>query len=561
MAWRLRLLTWLILWCLPWTSDGWILPWAPCHAVSRPRITAIASRAASTSYLSPCVPSTRASITRGTVRYDSLSGGGDEEEKEEDSDYRLLLQQNLLELWQTQRQAPKGTAIGIGSPDLSDLNLFKTQMNQNIAETTRESLLMELPFPDYGVGPGETIRSLEPSHNPPNDYFSPIDIGANTGIFSEENPVEDDDDGFYLDPDIYARSRDLISVDASLDNMTTNNEIDAPDLLSSADGRKAILERLLQSELQARNVPSPASSPGDGYSDWNDAWTLIQQEMSKPFNASQADELHRQVFEKEAGFLSQSEAFQQALSDPEAAERVTTERWNARSKERQDRAREELLANMAKFEQELLEKERIGSTTCSRCRCPLVELDYEIYPQLWMQQRNLTALCETCYRALIASTKNLQTPASPSGSEANQWRQTGSKSWSQGAAYPTSRPVSSQQYPYSTRSARPLRSNEKSTGVSSMNIGQQQSPEKPPPMMTPKGKSRVVMEPSSPSAQWRLERGDKTVIRRQEPSLGLAQASSGSSTNVPRPMVNATSSQAASSAPKEDPDSGKPDVV
>jgi hypothetical protein len=548
-----------------------------------PEITTKRRRTTSTSsYFRPWMSSIRTVIlSKQTGRYGSLSEE-EEEEEEFDGDYSNEMKQNIQELWQAQNQKtfkdnPIGNVNQQNPPDLPDLYLFEKQMNQNISGPPQEeTILIDLPFPNYyGAATGDAARRKESNNDLPSNYYPPIDLDAATGLFAEENPVDDGNDGFHIDPDIYSRSRDLISVDESMDILTRTNEVNTPDLLSSVDGRKAILERLLQAELEARRkVPQPPSSTGDDeFNELNDAWTLIQKEASKPFNASKAEELHRQVFEDETGFLSQSEAFQQALVDPVAAERVTVERRNARSNERQDQARKILLANMAKFEQELLEKDRIGSTICSRCRCPLVETDYDFYPQLWMRQRNLTALCETCYNSLIASTKDLQKlqPRQPPyESETNQVRQAGSNSRPQTAAYSKSRSISSQQYTNSTRSPRPIRSNDqvqaaRPSWASSKSLGQQPNLEQSPPEMSQKGNMGGATGYSAASAQRRLEGEDETIGWRQEPSLGDAQASPKESftrsTNLSRTMVNSTTSQAVSRDPAEDPDSGETDAA
>ena len=203
---------------------------------------------------------------------------------------------------------------------------------------------------------------------------------------------------------------------------------------------KALLESLLTSALESSTIPeldNNAFSSGGGYQqkdngaasddddeNWDDIWASIQQQTTKPFNASQSEELHRQVFENEQGYLNQSPAFRKGLTDPTIAAEATAERRSASFRARQAKAMEQLNRQLEEFEPVLMEtaqqrrrdQQSQHKNTCSRCRCRLKDRDYDIVPQLWMQRQNLTGLCEVCYTALAKAPPDLwKTKQKPSG--------------------------------------------------------------------------------------------------------------------------------------------------
>ncbi|CAB9522779.1 expressed unknown protein [Seminavis robusta] len=335
---------------------------------------------------------------------------------------KKLLEENLQELLQAQRKPPGEDTTNnflprtSGRMDLPDLNPFKEQLDKNAAG---KPLSQALSMPDY-------FKDKKDNTKIPTTARMTTPIAPKLFSSSSEQGEENDDDtnnneGFYLDPDIYERSRDLIRGDGSLaldDDTNSNSQLQQNNNKdwNSVDGRKAILERLLQAELESGKVPQSNNDNENDKDDWNTLFSLIQsqqQQQSSYYNKTQAEQVHRQILEHETGFLNQSKSFQQALIDPKAAQAATVERRNTHYQQRQERASKQLLQNMAEFERQLMQKER-ATTYCSRCQCQLADEDYDIAPQLWMRQRNLTALCQTCYKGLqTLMVKRLQQKPQP----------------------------------------------------------------------------------------------------------------------------------------------------
>ena len=362
----------------------------------------------------------------GDNAYDDINGNAVAPEN-----WSQELQQKLAELLAAEAtKANPGEIDRQPPPQVPDLTAFQKIVDQNAAGGKKTPSAFEEtgailstpnespPTSQQQLGNGEPL-SMPQSNNENPSTATPTNF-KNTRDFQEVD--DDEDDGFFLAPDLYERSRDLMSADGSLDLGLSAAESGAIDKNSPQD-MKAILEGLLASSILEEETGvsdlHPYNSNGNNNNDnneeddWDQVWAAIQKEKSKPFDASRSEELHKQVFEDEQGFLEQSQSFRDGLTDPEVAKSATQERRSAKYRQRQAKAQAQLEQNMMEFEKVLKEQPADivhGPETCSRCRCKLSESDYDnnILPQLWMKQQNLTSLCESCYMVLLKTSQNME---------------------------------------------------------------------------------------------------------------------------------------------------------
>jgi len=304
--------------------------------------------------------------------------------------------------------------------NMPDLTVFQKQVHRNAAGYKTPSAFAETSSPFADDSDSENMLDDEnevsnaeaatPTTTSDEDSqrnggsSEKIALSEDTGLLSQ-TVNEDDDNGFYLAPDVYERSRDMLNTDGSLDLGFD----DGPG--ESSKDMKTILEDLLASSLESNQIlelegyETSTSNSIEGEDDLDHIWATVQKAKTKPFNASQSEQLYKKVFENEQGFLKQSPTFQKGLTDPQAARDATAERRSAKYRQRQSKAIFQLEQNMKEFE-EMMKRQRPGATTCSRCQCKLSDRDFDIAPQLWMRQQNLTSLCESCYINLLNASRN-----------------------------------------------------------------------------------------------------------------------------------------------------------
>jgi hypothetical protein len=149
------------------------------------------------------------------------------------------------------------------------------------------------------------------------------------------------------------------------------------------------------------SAPGPRSAPGDASSTGID---------------NEADLLHARVLEGEEGFLRQSRAFKESLTDPGAAREAAAARRGAAFRQRNQRSLRSLDGELARLQRSvkeerkqrrLLEKAAAGadkskgsgnatpqkaSARCARCRCLLTQTDVDAA----RKQRRDVRLCPVC---------------------------------------------------------------------------------------------------------------------------------------------------------------------
>ena len=352
------------------------------------------------------------------------------------------LEQRLQDLLDAENsQNEESTQQSAPAMRIPDLTAFQRQVDRNAAGPTMRS-----PFAELSVNsddnndvdqntPENDINKSSMRYDSAQSSMSTSSINLNyagptPSSLSSSSMDAEYDDGFYLAPDLYERSRELLNADGSLNFGAVTKGDDRNEFLRNAavpdnvlyngpdDDMKAVVESLLLSTLEANdNAPlmNTDSSGRQGnynepsnvdYENWNDIWAAIQEQKTKPYNENTAEELHQEVFANEQGYLNQSEVFRKGLTDPELAAQATAKRRSANFRARQTKAMEELNRQLEEFEEEfeplLLTREQEQTLKrCCRCGCKLVSDDYDIKPQLWMLRQNLTTLCGTCYNILV----------------------------------------------------------------------------------------------------------------------------------------------------------------
>jgi hypothetical protein len=175
---------------------------------------------------------------------------------------------------------------------------------------------------------------------------------------SQASPAafDDDEEGVFLDPDVYARSRDLLGADGSLRlfdaggrrGSTTSSS--RPTTEYGYDDTKEGRRRNVMNDYLASFIsPATIASPEEKGDDASMSDLLEALRKNQPTSSSSstttittttttsnanAEELHRRVLAKEEGFLRQSELFRESLTDAskslDAAEFRTGEAFRLR---------------------------------------------------------------------------------------------------------------------------------------------------------------------------------------------------------------------------------------
>ena len=197
----------------------------------------------------------------------------------------------------------------------------------------------------------------------------------------------DSDDAPYLDADAYTNYRSNINVDGSL---TPQGGV--PMDFSTND--------MTRNNLKALVNPTP-EIPDSYYTSNRDA-TLEDLFQTKQKRADEVDEnLHDKIMAQEQGFQQQSAMFQDYLSGEAEGEDAA---YMLRQQRRQQEEREMLL----KLEQEMseldefLEQEpkKLDLIVCSKCGCPLTQVEIETGPK--------DQTCQVCYGDMIAETSDMR---------------------------------------------------------------------------------------------------------------------------------------------------------
>lgn len=251
---------------------------------------------------------------------------------------------------------------------------------------------------------------------------------GNQGMNTIGGDDGDYDDSIFLDPDLYAQSRELLNpigfmnpVDDNYDAAAVESTIDSKidqryrevmqnfiESLSSVPDSKDVHPEA--SELEQRMFPFKDKDPT-----MDDLWSAIKQSgintAQHYSNPAASEELHRQVFAEEEGFIQNSPAFLEALTDSSKADQAAAERRGQLYRERQEKAIKALEQQIEEFESTILQQQKQDSGTagqhCSQCYCLMS--DDEVQAAAATKSASNSShqlLCRVCYKdVLIAESK------------------------------------------------------------------------------------------------------------------------------------------------------------
>jgi hypothetical protein len=251
---------------------------------------------------------------------------------------------------------------------------------------------------------GYTLTDLE-------DYFSQRTPGSKSparpipklnATLEESFPAEGSD-GMYLDPDLYVKSSQWLNADGSL-NFPDDEERLKPG--QTGPDYQRILKAIVQ---PAPNSPDSVG-PGSGIQNMEDVWQALQQQASTTTNnpdqtTATSEELHRQVFAEEQGYLQQSQIFREALTDSTKAAEAATLRHGQQFRQRQAEAIASLDEQIKEWE-EGWEENYTQAQHCSKCECILA------HDEIAMSRKH-QGLCQVCYGEVLVAKSKINSPPSP----------------------------------------------------------------------------------------------------------------------------------------------------
>lgn len=181
----------------------------------------------------------------------------------------------------------------------------------------------------------------------------------NVSSTSEDN----EDDGVFLDADMYTQAQEFLESDGSL--------------RLTSDGKRAQVTNNILESFSSPSLPSPSSprqQPKGKTSTVGDLMEAMRQQQQKLQKNITSDDLHQQVMDDEVGFQKQSQVFRESLVDATKAFVASEIRNGEAFRQRQSRAQENLSRELEAFEANLLQNtERKVKNPCARCGCELGE--------------------------------------------------------------------------------------------------------------------------------------------------------------------------------------------
>ena len=252
---------------------------------------------------------------------------------------------------------------------------------------------------------GYTLTDLE-------DYFSQRTPGSKSparpipklnATLEESFPAEGSD-GMYLDPDLYVKSSQWLNADGSL-NFPDDEERLKPG--QTGPDYQRILKAIVQ---PAPNSPDSVAPSVGGVQNMEDVWQALQQQASTTTNnpdqtTATSEELHRQVFAEEQGYLQQSQIFREALTDSTKAAEAATLRHGQQFRQRQAEAIASLDEQIKEWE-EGWEENYTQAQHCSKCECILA------HDEIVMSRKH-QGLCQVCYGDVLVAKSKRNSPPSP----------------------------------------------------------------------------------------------------------------------------------------------------
>lgn len=219
-----------------------------------------------------------------------------------------------------------------------------------------------------------------------------------------QNENDDATEGVFLDPDVYAKSRDLLGPDGSLDlsssssstTPTTDNNKQARSV-QGADPRRAMASDLVESFAQ-RRPPSRPATEGASMADLMDAMREQQQKLR--VNATESEGLHQQVLASEEGFREQSKVFRDSLVNASKAVEAAELRNGGALRRKHTQAMESLAQQLEEFETSWNHVK--VEHPCFKCGCELTQEEIA-----HAEKQQVEAICQVCFSEEIYRTHKL----------------------------------------------------------------------------------------------------------------------------------------------------------
>jgi hypothetical protein len=313
---------------------------------------------------------------------------------------------STVSCWRTSTAFARNTVI-FSSPDdsLPDDEGMDMMDPREMQESMNDlfSIKKKEPINQDPAG-GYTLTDLE-------DYFSQRTPGSKSparpipklNATLEESFPQGGEDGMYLDPDLYVKSSQWLNPDGSL-NFPDDEERLKPG--QTGPDYQRILKAIVQ---PAPNSPDSVAPSLGGIENMEDVWQALQQQAStttnNPDHTATSEELHRQVFAEEQGYLNQSQIFREALTDSTKAAEAATLRHGQQFRQRQAEAIASLDEQIKEWE-EGWEENYTQAQHCSKCECILAHDEIDM-------SRKHRGLCQVCYGELLVAKSKINSPPSP----------------------------------------------------------------------------------------------------------------------------------------------------
>lgn len=229
------------------------------------------------------------------------------------------------------------------------------------------------------------------------EYPGRVTDDINSNMNENEEQLGPTADGWFLDESAYANSRSHMNPDGSLNLEGGADSTEMMDITADSEYQK-VTENLLR--MASPNVP--ASFLSNREEEEPTLESLLQQTPPDP--SATSEELHKQVFKQEEGFLKQSKIFLESLGTDgsKAAAEAARLRRGAEYRKRQEEAISKLYKEIDDFEAHLNDDiSKPVEERCFKCGCPLSPQELEQF-----RSRQLPAsrrLCSVCYGDLLVA--------------------------------------------------------------------------------------------------------------------------------------------------------------
>jgi len=187
----------------------------------------------------------------------------------------------------------------------------------------------ELPEDTFQENPpmadGETMADVNNDWQQPSPASESSPSAASSGVSMDEG-------GVFLDPELYTRTRDLLNPDGSLnlsgDAGTYGRQ---QQRMGQNDPDREAYDTLTEQIIVPNpRIPDESADDDSLMDNVADMERLLKEnarrQASQQPSTAESEELHRRVFENEEGFLKQSEAFKESLSNGKDGREATAQK-------------------------------------------------------------------------------------------------------------------------------------------------------------------------------------------------------------------------------------------